>query len=287
MLYLISKYKCVYITLLSLLLITKNSIAQKPDHLSKEVTITLAADSLVNTLHKIALKTQVNFAYASEHLYGKHSPEINGVRMQLSTLLNKVLFGTNLSFMLVGNDIVILPKKPITRTLHGHILDKASGEALMGATVQIPSLKIGVVTNQYGFYSITVSEGNYEVQVSNTGYQTRLEVVQLHKDLQKEIELYPQEHHLKEVEIRQSSLTPHPILHNEQTISQRKIYNSAYYAGETDVMKKLQMENGVKAITEGSSGLYIRGGNADQNLILLDEAIVYNPSHLYGLVFCL
>lgn len=284
MFYLTFKSKCVLITLFLLLLITKNSIAQKADHLRKEVTIELAADSLINTLHKIELKTQVNFAYAAEHLRSKHSPAIHSVRMQLGTLLNKILFGTNLGFTLIGNDIVIVPKKPITWTIHGHILDKASGEALMGATVQIPSLKMGIVTNQYGFYSISVSEGDYQMQVSNAGYQTKLEMVHLNKDLQKEIELSLQEHHLEEVVIRQSSLTPNPILLNEQNISQKQIYNTAYYAGETDVMKKLQMENGIKAITEGSSGLFIRGGNADQNLILLDEAIVYNPSHLYGLV---
>ena len=281
---LIFKYKCVFITLFLSLLITKNSSAQKVDHLNKEVTITLAADSLVNTLRQIELITKVSFAYASEHLRGKHSPAIQSAGMPLGLLMNKILFGTDLGFTLIGNDIVIVPKKPITWTIHGHILDKASGEALMGATVQIPALKIGVITNQYGFYSISVAEGNYEVQVSNTGYHTKLETVYLNKDQQKEIELSFQENHLEEVMIRQSSLTPNPILLNEQKISQKEIHHSAYYAGETDVMKRLQMENGIKAITEGSSGLFIRGGNADQNLILLDEAIVYNPSHLYGLV---
>ena len=92
------------------------------------------------------------------------------------------------------------------------------------------------------------------------------------------------ERQLEEVVIRHSIVTPNPILRNELNFAAKQLNNAPYYAGETDVMKRLQMENGIKALTEGSSGLFVRGGNADQNLILLDEAIVYNPSHLYGLV---
>ncbi|WP_432712818.1 TonB-dependent receptor domain-containing protein [Pedobacter sp.] len=278
------KYLCFLITLFSILSFTKNVSGQKVDHLKKEVTINLPADSLINTLRKIELKTNINFAYASDQLSTKYNAKINVSHMRLGALLEEVLFGTGLGFSLIGNDIVITPKKPITWTIHGHVLDKASGEVLMGATVQIPSLKIGVIANQYGFYSISVPEGNYQIQISNAGYQTRQEFIRLDKDLLNEIELSFQERQLEEVVIMQSTLTPNPILFNEQNITQNQLYNTVYNAGETDILKKLQMENGIKAITEGSSGLFVRGGNADQNLILLDEAIVYNPSHLYGLV---
>jgi hypothetical protein len=278
------KYPCFVITLFISLCLTNPSFGQRPDRLKREVTVSLPADSLIHTLRRIALKTQVNFAYDPDQLRKLRNPEINVAHMQLGTLLNKILSGTNLGFTQVGNDIVIAPEKSATWTIHGHILDQASGEELMGATAQIPALKVGVTTNQYGFYSISVPEGVYEMQVSHAGYQTALKTIRLDKDLQEEIELSLQEHRLEEVVIRQSTLTPNPILLNEQNISQKQLYNTAYYAGETDVLKKLQMENGIKAITEGSSGLFIRGGNADQNLILLDEAIVYNPSHLYGLV---
>jgi hypothetical protein len=263
---------------------TNKVFCQQANYLKKEVTIDLPPDSLIATLRKIELTTHVNFAYASDQLFNKYNGEVKSVRMHLDALLEQVLFGTNLAFKLVGNDIVIAPKKSATWTIHGHVLDKATGEVLMGATVQIPTLKIGVNTNQYGFYSISAPEGNYQIQISNVGYQTRQETLHLDKDLHEEVELAFQEHQLEEVVFKQSILTPNPILFNEQNISHQQINNTVYNAGEADIIKKLQMENGIKAITEGSSGLFVRGGNADQNLILLDEAIIYNPSHLYGLV---
>lgn len=272
------------ITFFLFLSFTTTAFGQHPNPLKKAVTINLPADSLVTTLRKIELNTHINFAYASAQLSTKYNQAINSVGMPLDALLNKILFGTSLSFNLIGNDVVIAPKKPVTWAIHGHVLDKASGEVLMGATVQITALKTGVNTNQYGFYSISATEGNYQIQISNIGYQTRQETIHLDKDISEEIELSLQEHQLDEVVFSQSALTPNPILFNERNISQQQIYNTVYSAGETDVIKKLQMENGIKAITEGSSGLFVRGGNADQNLILLDEAIIYNPSHLYGLV---
>lgn len=274
----------ILILLLSIFFFAEHSYAQSSDRLKKEITINLAADSLIRTLHQLELKAQLSFAFDPDQLRVKRNPEVRVVRLQLGLLLDKILFGTNLGYTLVGNDLVIAPKKPVVWTIHGHILDKASGEDLMGATVQVPFLKLGVTTNQYGFYSISLPEGDYEMLVSAPGYQPRQGRIHLNKDLQEEIDLSVTEHLLEEVVIRQSALTPNPILFNDRNISQKQIYNTAYYAGEIDVLKKLQMENGIKAITEGSSGLFIRGGNADQNLILLDEAIVYNPSHLYGLV---
>ncbi len=263
---------------------SKNSYAQNGDRLKKEITINLIADSLISTLHKIELKAQVSFAFDPDQLRAKRSAELHVVRMPLGALLDRILFGSNLGYTLIGNDLVIALKKPVIWTIHGHILDKSSGEDLMGATIQVPLLKAGVTSNQYGFYSISLPEGDYDVQVSAVGYQTRQGHIHLNKDLQEEIDLAVTEHLLQEVVVNASASTPNPILFNDQNISQKQIYNTAYYAGEIDVLKKLQMENGIKAITEGSSGLFIRGGNADQNLILLDEAIVYNPSHLYGLV---
>ncbi|RZM03157.1 MAG: hypothetical protein EOO88_56690, partial [Pedobacter sp.] len=127
-------------------------------------------------------------------------------------------------------------------------------------------------------------EGDYQLLISHTGYATEEKIVQLAGNVQEEIELNIQSRNLEEVVIRQSLVTPNPILMNEQNFTVKQLNNAAYYAGETDVLKRLQMQNGIKAITEGSSGLFVRGGNSDQNLILLDEAVVYNPSHLYGLV---
>jgi hypothetical protein len=258
--------------------------AQQKKLLEDEVTISLPADSLIRTLRKLELKTKHNFAFDPDQLRAIKTPAHQFVQMALGLVLEKVLMGTHLGFSQIGNDIVIAPAKPAIWAIHGHVRDKSTGEELIGATLQIRTLEVGVNTNPYGFYSISVPEGDYLIQVSNPGYQIFEQRIKLNGNRQEEIELLLKEHRLEEVVIRQSIVSPNPILRNELSLAAEQLNHTPYYAGETDVMKRLQMENGIKALTEGSSGLFVRGGNADQNLILLDEAIVYNPSHLYGLV---
>jgi hypothetical protein len=284
MFYRISK-QLPFLTFLFLLLCsTQGAFAQRKDQLKHPVTINLPPDSLIKTLWRLEAYTKINFAFDPDQLRAERTTGNRFIQTPLAAVLDKLLFGTGLGYSLIGNDIVITPKKSIPLTIHGHVRDKSNGEELIGATVQIPSLEVGVNTNQYGFYSLSVPEGNYQLVISNPGYQSQQLNIHLEQDQQAEIELPLQERRLEEVVIRNSKVTPNPILLNEQNFATKQLNSASYYAGETDVMKRLQMENGIKAISEGSSGLFIRGGNSDQNLILLDEAIVYNPSHLYGLV---
>ncbi|RZK80220.1 MAG: TonB-dependent receptor [Pedobacter sp.] len=267
-------------------LLTGNAdlFGQNRDVLSRNISINLPADSLIKTLRRIEQRSGSNFAFNPDLLRSKRSLPVQFSQEPLEFVLSTILFGSGLDFKLVGNDIVIAPVKPKIWTINGRVRDVANGEEKIGATIQIPDVKAGVVTNQYGFYSLSVPEGDYELLVSYPGYQVKEIKVHLDQDRQYEIELSLLSHHLAEVEINNSKVTPNPILINEQNFSVRQLNGAAYYAGEKDVLKRLQMQNGIKAITEGSSGLFVRGGNSDQNLILLDEAVIYNPSHLYGLV---
>ncbi len=258
--------------------------AQQTDPLKRQVTISLPGDSLIRTLLTLEKRTGVSFAFNPDKLRSKKVLASRFVQVPLQQILQQLLSPNNLDFSRVGNDIVIVPVETRRWTIHGHVRDKTNGEELIGATVQIPGLEAGVTTNQYGFYSISVPEGNYQLYISHTGYETQQKYIHLSNDVQEEIELSIQSRNLEEVVIQPSRVTPNPILLNEQNFTVKQLNNAAYYAGETDVLKRLQMQNGIKAITEGSSGLFVRGGNSDQNLILLDEAVVYNPSHLYGLV---
>ncbi|WP_316842727.1 TonB-dependent receptor [Pedobacter gandavensis] len=258
--------------------------AQDKTILGRPVSIHRPADSLIKVLHLIEEKTKCNFAFDPDLLRNKKTTALNFVQTPLSQVLSQVLFGTNLGFKLVGNDIVISPLKEKKWTISGHVRDQASGEELIGATVYLPELGLGINTNQYGFFSLLISEGIHQLLISNTGFQIREENIRLDQDLQINLELSLKTNRLEEVEIKSSNITPNPILLNEQNFGTSQLNNTAYYGGETDVVKKLQMQNGIKALSEGSSGMFVRGGNSDQNLILLDEAVVYNPAHLYGLV---
>jgi len=252
--------------------------------LDQLVDINLKADSLISSLHKLELKTRVNFAFDPDQLRSKRNPKYFFYKASLESILDKLLTGTGLSYKLVGNDIVIAPRKNQIWTISGHIRDASNGEEIIGATVSIPELNVGVNTNQYGFYSISIPAGAYEILCSNAGYQTRKLKFSLAENKVEEIELFLTNNKLEEVEIKQSAVAPNPILSNFQSLNAKQLNNASYYSGEIDVVKRLQMQNGIKTLSEGSSGLFIRGGNADQNLIVLDEDVVYNPSHLYGLV---
>lgn len=258
--------------------------AQSRNPLDQMISINLVADSLVSSLHKLELKTKLSFAFDPDQLRSKRNPEYHFVKVSLAAIIDKLLSGTGLGYKLVGNDIVVAPRKVQTWTISGHVRDANNGEELIGATVSIPQLDAGVNSNQYGFYSISIPTGVYEVLISNTGYQTQKRKLYLTENKEEEVELFLKTNKLEEVEIKQSAIAPNPILSNVQSLNAKQLNNATYYSGEVDVVKRLQMQNGIKALSEGSSGLFIRGGNADQNLIVLDEAVVYNPSHLYGLV---
>lgn len=258
--------------------------AQHKTILTQPVSIHMPGDSLIKVLQVLEKKTKCSFAFDPDFLRNKSTTPINFMQAPLSDVLSQLLFGTELGFKLVGNDIVIFLKKEKKWTISGHVRDHASGEELIGATVYLPGLGVGINTNLYGFYSMYVPEGIHQLLVSNTGYQTREEKIRLDQDLQLDLELMLKTNRLQEVVINNNNITPNPILLNQQSFGASQLNNAAYYAGETDVVKRLQMQNGIKSLSEGSSGMFVRGGNSDQNLILLDEAIVYNPSHLYGLV---
>jgi hypothetical protein len=273
-----------FFTTLLLFLFYLDSSAQIKNPLKQHITVQITQDSLIKTILKLEQHTGFNFAFDPDQLQNKRSASLNFVLTPLETILTKMLFGTSLGFSIVGNDIVIAPIRVEQRTISGRVRDQANGEELIGATVQIQELRAGIATNQYGFYSLSIPEGDYKMIISYAGFQTQQLSLRLEGDLHKDVELYLQNNKLEEVVINNSTQTPNPILMNEQNFSIKQLNRAPYYLGETDVLKRLQMQNGIKAITEGSSGLFIRGGNADQNLILLDEAIIYNPSHLYGLV---
>lgn len=169
-------------------------------------------------------------------------------------------------------------------TINGKIKDSQSGETLIGATVKIVGLVgYGTSTNSYGFYSISLKPGIYLVQISYTGYQTIMPSINILRDTVINVELLPGTQ-LDEVVVKAQSKNEkvtNPQMGVEK-ISMAGIKNVPVLFGEKDVLKTLQLLPGIKSAGEGNSGFYVRGGAADQNLILLDEANVYNASHLLG-----
>ena len=169
-------------------------------------------------------------------------------------------------------------------TLSGTIIDVNSNETLIGVNVVIPQLKTGVTTNEYGFYSITVPQGTYSVQISYLGYQTIEESINLNQNIKNNFNLYSNETALKEVVITDNK-TKTDIKKPEMSVNKLSISaikKMPVVLGEVDVLKSILLLPGVTNAGEGASGFNVRGGGADQNLILLDEATIFNSSHVFG-----
>lgn len=169
-------------------------------------------------------------------------------------------------------------------TLSGYLKDKKSGETLIGATVFIKETKQGVVTNPYGFYSITLPKGEYTVAITFVGYNKVEKQVKLTANTILSEELENENVQMEQVVIT-STRKDENISRTQMGMAKldpRKLNTLPVLMGESDIMKSIQLMPGVQTASEGSSGFSVRGGSSDQNLILLDEAPVYNASHLMG-----
>ena len=169
-------------------------------------------------------------------------------------------------------------------TISGIVKDAANGETLIGANIKLQELPLsGTTSNSYGFYSITAPRDEYLLLISYTGYQTISRQVSLDQDISLNIELSPSTQ-LNEVVI--TSRASNEQLTNPQMglerLNMESVENVPVLFGEKDILKTIQLLPGIKSAGEGNSGFYVRGGSSDQNLILLDEANVYNASHLLG-----
>ena len=169
-------------------------------------------------------------------------------------------------------------------TLNGYIKDSLSGETLIGANLNIRSEGKGIVSNQYGFYSITLKKGNYIVLCSFVGYQPKEINIDLNNNLQQNILLLPNSAVINNVTVygrkRDNNVKTAQMGKFELSISTAKALPA--FLGEVDILKTLQLLPGVRNAGEGNAGFYVRGGGPDQNLILLDDAVVYNTGHLFG-----
>ena len=169
-------------------------------------------------------------------------------------------------------------------TVNGYVRDSASGETIISATVSINNLSRAVTTNQYGFYSITLDSGNYDLTVSHISFQTKQYNLSLNGNQSLDFLLLPKSADIGEVVVY--SKRKDANVRNAQMgridLSIEQIKNIPAFLGEVDILKTLQLLPGVRNAGEGNSGFYVRGGGPDQNLIMLDDAVVYNTGHLFG-----
>lgn len=220
---------------------------------------------------------------------------ISADEITLKELLNKIFDQTDLEYKIENNEVVIykaksigqLKKTPrvIRHTINGYLTDQESTESLIGASVYLKGTSTGTTTNEYGFYSISIPEGSVTLVFSYIGYEDRMMDIDLTEDKSVDIPLgYGSQ--LEEIVILADEAKEDVQTRGQMSqfaVPVEKLKTIPVIFGEEDIMKSMQMLPGIKSGVEGSSGIYVRGGSQDQNLILLDGVPVYNPAHALGI----
>lgn len=232
--------------------------------------------------------TGFSFIYG-EKIKLKHPITLDVSQQTVGEILHKAFENETISFEITGKHILLQEKpeyqKPLGRkfTISGYVTDKTSSETLIGANILENCRHTGTSTNPFGFYSLTLPEGKTELSFSYLGYDLRQCSFQLEKDTLLNIQLTAN-NQLAEVVIlsdkKETGIYSTAMGTHEIPITQ--IRNTPTVLGEADLLKTIQLMPGVQAGMEGFSGLYVRGGGPDQNLILLDGIPVYNADHLLG-----
>ncbi len=194
--------------------------------------------------------------------------------MLLRKLILLIFFSTNFFFASAQQKF----------TLSGTVSEASSNETLIGVTIAIPELNTGVTTNEYGFYSITLPEGSYKVLVDYLGFENIVQEVSLIKNQKINFKMAEEVEQLEEVVVTDTSeqMSVREPQMSVNVLSSATIKKIPVILGEADVIKSILLLPGVTNAGEGASGFNVRGGAADQNLILLDEALIFNSSHLFG-----
>ncbi len=167
-------------------------------------------------------------------------------------------------------------------TIAGHIKETKTGEPVIGASVYINEPLIGVVTDQFGYYSLTLPKGRHEINVNSTGMKSARRQVLLHSDGKLDVELRDDIIALREVVVTGESNTIENLQTGFANINMKNIKQIPSVMGEADIMKIALTLPGVQTVGEGAAGFNVRGGSADQNLVLLNDVTVYNTNHLFG-----
>ncbi|MDO9255846.1 MAG: TonB-dependent receptor [Bacteroidales bacterium] len=288
--------KTIYRILITCLLLIAASVAFA-QNLDNKISIKAKNQPLGEIIDQISEKGNILFSFNPQSIPVHKKINVDARNTSLSKIFEMVFTANGIDYILSEKQVILklakqetLPKpdlsvKQIRKfTISGTIRDKATGEVIIGANVYDMASMQGTTSNAYGFYSLTLPTGEYRITNSYIGYSPVSQVINLNKDINATIDL-----ELAVVEMNTVVITSDPDVetkHLNQTgdmhFSPTVLKQIPGFAGNVDVLKSLQNVPGVLTFGDGSSFYYVRGGNSDQNLLLIDEAPIYNPSHLFG-----
>ncbi|HLI92465.1 MAG TPA: TonB-dependent receptor [Puia sp.] len=254
------------------------------------VTVTIIDQPFPAALAILEMKIPYKFAYSNELARMQKNVSIRATAMPLPDFLQTLFRNTGLSYRIIGDQIVVQQATTAPRiTFSGYIRDARTGESLVGASVYAPGLRVGTLSNNYGFYSLTIPRtDSIGLEISYVGYQPL--DLQLSGAASRQFS-FPLEHSAEQEAIGKLVVTSDRREDNVRKnqpalveLSTEMVTAAPSISGSGDIIGSVEMLPGVQAGIDGTPGYFVRGGNAGQNLILLDDATLYNPSHIFGLV---
>lgn len=269
-----------------LILLVTETIAQESE---KKISIRSQGQPLSTILAELESQGGVHFSYNPRRIAADRKINYNVVDLSVTEALRQLGEVAGLEFQQLENQIIVTLRSnssasaPELATVSGYVKDSKNGEALIGATLFITDLATGTITNSYGYFSLTLPKGEYNLKVSYIGYQTLESKLDLSSSIQQDYALPEALPVLEAVVVTaQPELTMTEAEVSQLTLRPEAIKEQPALFGELDVIKSLESVPGIKLHSDGSTFYYVRGGNRDQNLILIDDAPIYNPSHLLG-----
>ncbi|MBK9736041.1 MAG: carboxypeptidase-like regulatory domain-containing protein [Saprospiraceae bacterium] len=238
-------------------------------------------------LKELASISKVNLVYSESRIPAEKMVTINAKNEKLGNILSVILEEYDITYQIVGDQLVLVKdikkQKEESITIYGYVKDNSSGEVLIGANVFLHDRSKGTVSNEYGFYSFKVSKQTQRLHYSYLGYKSEIIELSVFKDTLINIKLHP-DGFLNEIVIMGDLLEEeHESTASQQNLHIDKILSSNHLVGEADLFRYLSNQPGISTAADGIGGLNVRGGSADQNLVLLDGVPVYNTGHALGI----
>jgi hypothetical protein len=277
--------RCLTRTSLFIIALVATHALQGQSVLQKKITFAAHQKTIADALFELSEAADVNLVFSKNFFEDDQKVSISAKNEPLEQVLKEMLGGMEVVFREQGGSILFFRKPLELFDLSGFVRDAETGESLPGASVFDPSTGNGTVTNGYGFFSLKIKKGQHRLVVSYIGYEKAEAHATVGSTKKKplDLRLMPSAS-LGEVVVV-SSVVAKKIQESpqQQAILMQRLSHFAAPGGEPDVLRHLQTLPGVQSGADGFGGLHIRGGNADQNLILLDDVAVFNPSHSAGL----
>lgn len=257
-----------------------------------KITIRKSKVTVGKLLKEITRQSGVHFSYNPKSINAKQKISFRIKDASLDEALELLVSKIPIKYSIISNQIVlnrsdeseeIEKQKTEYFTISGFINDESSGESLIGATVFARGTSKGTISNAFGFYSLRLLKGTYKLEYSYLGFTSEISELTLEKDEKKDIDLQTSPFELPDVivEIPLSELVEKKQL-SQLELKPGYLENMPEFGGESGLIKGLQSFPGIKTHSDGSAFFFVRGGEKDQNLIIIDDAPIYNPAHLFG-----